>query len=163
MVSLLVGKLRCIRPHTLGARRASAEAIPLGEEPGSAYEGVLEESCYSLSLICHWLLSLQTSSLLVLLLLISLSLSSLLPPLSPLSLIQDYIQRFGRGSSARQAQSKEKVLNKMVMGGLTEKVVHDKVVSFSFPYCGGLPPPVLMVQRVSFRYTPDKVSGCALD
>ena len=49
----------------------------------------------------------------------------------------------------------------MVTGGLTEKVVHDKVVSFSFPYCGGLPPPVLMVQGVSFRYAPDKVSGCA--
>ena len=45
----------------------------------------------------------------------------------------------------------------MVAGGLTEKVVQDKVVSFSFPDCGGLPPPVIMVQLVSFRYGPDKV------
>ena len=78
---------------------------------------------------------------------------SFLPP-SP----QDYIARFGRGSNAKQAQSKEKVLSKMVAGGLTEKVAIDKVVSFSFPDCGSLPPPVIMVQRVSFRYGPDKVS-----
>lgn len=70
---------------------------------------------------------------------------------------QDYIARFGRGSNAKQAQSKEKVLSKMVAGGLTEKVSVDKVVSFSFPDCGSLPPPVIMVQGVSFRYGPDKV------
>ena len=42
---------------------------------------------------------------------------------------QDYIARFGHGSAklARQAQSKEKVLAKMVASGLTEKVVTDKV------------------------------------
>ena len=44
---------------------------------------------------------------------------------------QDYIARFGHGSAklARQAQSKEKVLAKMVSGGLTEKVASDKVRS----------------------------------
>ncbi len=44
---------------------------------------------------------------------------------------QDYIARFGHGSAklAKQAQSKEKVLAKMVSAGLTEKVVADKVVS----------------------------------
>ena len=72
-------------------------------------------------------------------------------------LYQDYIQRFGRGSNAKQAQSKEKVLAKMVAGGLAEKVVHDKVVSFLFPDCGKLPPPVIMVQMVSFRYEKSKV------
>ena len=43
--------------------------------------------------------------------------------------MQDYVARFGHGSAklARQAQSKEKVLAKMVEGGLTEKVVADKV------------------------------------
>ena len=43
--------------------------------------------------------------------------------------MQDYIARFGHGTRklARQAQSKEKVLSKMVAGGLTEKVVSDKV------------------------------------
>lgn len=46
-------------------------------------------------------------------------------------LIKDYIARFGHGSAklARQAQSKEKVLAKMVAGGLTEKVIQDKVVT----------------------------------
>lgn len=44
-------------------------------------------------------------------------------------ILQDYVARFGHGSAklARQAQSKEKVMNKMVAGGLTEKVVHEKV------------------------------------
>lgn len=43
--------------------------------------------------------------------------------------MQDYIARFGHGSAklARQAQSKEKVLSKMMANGLTEKVVRDKV------------------------------------
>jgi hypothetical protein len=42
---------------------------------------------------------------------------------------QNYIARFGHGSAklARQAQSKEKTLKKMVDGGLTEKVANDKV------------------------------------
>ena len=47
----------------------------------------------------------------------------------------------------------------MVAGGLTERVSVDKVVSFSFPSCGTLPPPVVMVQKVSFRYAPDKVGA----
>ena len=69
--------------------------------------------------------------------------------------LQDYIARFGHGSAklARQAQSKEKTLAKMVAGGLTEKVVDDKTVSFHFPSCGPIPPPVIMVQNVSFRYS----------
>ena len=43
--------------------------------------------------------------------------------------MKDYVARFGHGSAklARQAQSKEKVLAKMVAGGLTEKVTTDKV------------------------------------
>ncbi len=38
--------------------------------------------------------------------------------------MKEYIARFGHGSAklARQAQSKEKTLAKMVRGGLTEKV-----------------------------------------
>lgn len=40
----------------------------------------------------------------------------------------------------------------MVAGGLTEKVVSEKTVSFHFPSCGPIPPPVIMVQNVSFRY-----------
>lgn len=68
---------------------------------------------------------------------------------------QNYIARFGHGSAklARQAQSKEKTLAKMVAQGLTEKVTNDKTVTFYFPSCGTIPPPVIMVQNVSFRYS----------
>jgi len=68
--------------------------------------------------------------------------------------MKDYIARFGHGSAklARQAQSKEKVLAKMVAAGLTEQVSKDQTVSFHFNACGTLPPPVLMVQGVSFYY-----------
>ncbi|CAG0921838.1 unnamed protein product [Notodromas monacha] len=74
-----------------------------------------------------------------------------------ISHMKNYIARFGHGSAklARQAQSKEKTLAKMVAGGLTEKVTGDKTVSFYFPPCGTIPPPVIMVQNVSFRYTDD--------
>lgn len=41
----------------------------------------------------------------------------------------------------------------MVAGGLTERVITDKNVSFYFPSCGKIPPPVIMVQNVSFRYS----------
>ncbi len=69
--------------------------------------------------------------------------------------MKNYIARFGHGSAklARQAQSKEKTLAKMVAGGLTEKVTADKTVSFAFFSCGTIPPPVIMVQNVSFRYS----------
>lgn len=72
--------------------------------------------------------------------------------------MKDYVARFGHGSAklARQAQSKEKTLAKMVEGGLTEKVTSDANVSFGFPDPGKLPPPVLGVKHVSFRYAEDK-------
>lgn len=68
--------------------------------------------------------------------------------------MKNYIARFGHGSAklARQAQSKEKTLAKMVSNGLTEKVTGDAQVSFNFYSCGEIPPPVIMVQNVSFRY-----------
>lgn len=71
-----------------------------------------------------------------------------------ISHMKNYIARFGHGSAklARQAQSKEKTLAKMVAGGLTEKVTAEHSVSFNFPSCGKIPPPVIMVQNVSFRY-----------
>lgn len=62
--------------------------------------------------------------------------------------MKNYIARFGHGSAklARQAQSKEKTLAKMVAGGLTEKVKGDRNFSFYFYSCGTIPPPVIMVQ-----------------
>jgi ATPase subunit of ABC transporter with duplicated ATPase domains len=61
--------------------------------------------------------------------------------------MKNYIARFGHGSAklARQAQSKEKTLAKMVAGGLTERAVEDKILNFCFPSCGKIPPPVIMV------------------
>ena len=48
--------------------------------------------------------------------------------------MKNYIARFGHGSAklARQAQSKEKTLKKMVDSGLTERVSADKVCIFMF-------------------------------
>lgn len=68
--------------------------------------------------------------------------------------IKDFVARFGHGSAklARQAQSREKILAKMVAGGLTERVAKDKALSFYFPDCGKIPPPVLMVQHVTYQY-----------
>merc|ERR1719322_478227 len=68
--------------------------------------------------------------------------------------MKNYIARFGHGSAklARQAQSKEKTLAKMVANGLTEKATSEKSVTFCFYSCGKLSPPVLQVENVSFRY-----------
>jgi len=68
--------------------------------------------------------------------------------------MKNYIARFGHGSAklARQAQSKQKTLNRMVESGLTSKVSADKTLAFCFLECGEIPPPVVQVQNVSFRY-----------
>ncbi|KAJ3693100.1 hypothetical protein LUZ60_012195 [Juncus effusus] len=73
--------------------------------------------------------------------------------------MKEYIARFGHGSAklARQAQSKEKTLAKMERGGLTEKVAHDKVLTFRFTNVGKLPPPVLQFVEVWFGYTPENL------
>ncbi|KAH9570647.1 hypothetical protein CY35_02G051900 [Sphagnum magellanicum] len=73
--------------------------------------------------------------------------------------MKEYIARFGHGSAklARQAQSKEKTLAKMERGGLTEKVVRDKVLTFRFTDVGKLPPPVLQFVELKFGYTPDNL------
>ncbi|XP_034687030.1 ABC transporter F family member 1 [Vitis riparia] len=73
--------------------------------------------------------------------------------------MKEYIARFGHGSAklARQAQSKEKTLAKMERGGLTEKVVRDKILVFRFTDVGKLPPPVLQFVEVTFGYTPDNL------
>ncbi|CAO2814331.1 unnamed protein product [Amaranthus hypochondriacus] len=79
--------------------------------------------------------------------------------------MKEYIARFGHGSAklARQAQSKEKTLAKMERGGLTEKVVRDKVLVFRFTDVGKLPPPVLQFVEVSFGYTPENILYKNLD
>eukprot|EP00163_Fabomonas_tropica_P015399 TRINITY_DN281_c0_g1_i1.p1 TRINITY_DN281_c0_g1~~TRINITY_DN281_c0_g1_i1.p1 ORF type:complete len:602 (+),score=190.95 TRINITY_DN281_c0_g1_i1:565-2370(+) len=68
--------------------------------------------------------------------------------------MKEYIARFGHGSAklAKQAQSKEKTLAKMVANGLTEKVHVEKTMDFRFQSCGKLPPPVLQFVNVTFNY-----------
>jgi len=70
-------------------------------------------------------------------------------------LLQEYIARFGHGSAklARQAQSKEKTLEKMVRSGLTEKVSTDSIVKIAFTDVPKLPPPVLQFSEVTFGYS----------
>uniref|UniRef100_A0A8C7L1R3 ATP-binding cassette sub-family F member 2 n=1 Tax=Oncorhynchus kisutch TaxID=8019 RepID=A0A8C7L1R3_ONCKI len=55
-----------------------------------------------------------------------------------ISHMKNYIARFGHGSAklARQAQSKEKTLQKMVASGLTERVVDDKARRSLKHLCG---------------------------
>uniref|UniRef100_A0A7S3JZW6 ABC transporter domain-containing protein n=1 Tax=Aureoumbra lagunensis TaxID=44058 RepID=A0A7S3JZW6_9STRA len=70
--------------------------------------------------------------------------------------IKDFIARFGHGTvkMVRQAQSRQKLLDKKLEAGLTPKPVPDALWDFSFPDPGELPTPVLMVQDVSFQYNP---------
>jgi len=79
--------------------------------------------------------------------------------------MKDYVARFGHGSQklARQAKSKEKLINKMVEEGMTEEVVKDRVLTLRFDDCGKLPPPVLQFNKVTFGYTPDKILYKDLD
>lgn len=68
--------------------------------------------------------------------------------------MKEYVARFGHGTAknARQGKSKEKLLNKKLASGLTEKPVEEKMLSFKFPDPGYLPPPVLQVNSLTFGY-----------
>jgi len=68
--------------------------------------------------------------------------------------LKEFVARFGHGTKkmARQAKSREKKINKMAEGGLTERVQQDRVQCFSFPSCEDLPPPVLQFTQVDFAY-----------
>ena len=68
--------------------------------------------------------------------------------------MKEYVAKFGHGTAknAKQAQSKEKVLEKMIRGGLTEKPDEEKPLNFRFADPGKLVPPVLAFHDVSFGY-----------
>jgi ATP-binding cassette subfamily F protein 2 len=70
--------------------------------------------------------------------------------------MKEYIARFGHGSAklAKQAQSKEKTMAKMIEAGLTEKPTQEAMVQFAFPQPDRLPPPVLSFADVAFGYNP---------
>lgn len=79
--------------------------------------------------------------------------------------MKEYIARFGHGSAklARQAQSKEKTLAKMVADGLTPKVEREFAINLKFENVGKLPPPVLQFSGVSFGYSRNKVRVAPVD
>merc|ERR1719217_742850 len=71
--------------------------------------------------------------------------------------LKQFISSCGTYSNlVKQAQSKQKIIDKMVEAGLTEQVVPDPVFRFSFPNSAKLPPPVLAFQNVSFAYSGKK-------
>jgi len=68
--------------------------------------------------------------------------------------IKAFIASCGTYSNlVKQGKSKQKIIDKMEADGLIEKVIPDSVVSFVFPNCGKIPPPVLTFNGVSFSYS----------
>ncbi|KAJ1638265.1 P-loop containing nucleoside triphosphate hydrolase protein, partial [Pavlovales sp. CCMP2436] len=68
--------------------------------------------------------------------------------------LKDFISSCGTYANMRkQAESKQKIIDKMTEAGLVEKVNPDPVYRFRFPECAPLPPPVLGFKEVSFSYT----------
>ena len=71
--------------------------------------------------------------------------------------LQEFIRSCGTYSNmVKQAQSKQKIIDKMVEAGLTPKVVPDPVFRFSFPNSPKLAPPVMAFQKVAFAYSGKK-------
>lgn len=71
-----------------------------------------------------------------------------------LAAMKEYVARFGHGSRklAKQGKSKEKLMNKRIAEGMTERVQREKTVTFKFTDIQKLPPPILSCNNVWFRY-----------
>lgn len=68
--------------------------------------------------------------------------------------LQEFIRSCGTYSNLRkQAESKQKIIDKMVEKGLTEKPKADPKYAFEFPNSEKLAPPVLAFNDVSFSYS----------
>jgi len=68
--------------------------------------------------------------------------------------IRHFITTCGTYSNlVRQAQSKQKIIDKMVERGLTKCPTDDATYSFRFPDCPRLAPPVVSFKEVSFSYS----------
>jgi ATP-binding cassette subfamily F protein 2 len=68
--------------------------------------------------------------------------------------LQEFIRSCGTFSNLRkQADSKQKIIDKMVAAGLTEKPMKDPTYRFRFPDTDKLPPPVCAFQNVAFSYS----------
>jgi ATPase subunit of ABC transporter with duplicated ATPase domains len=67
--------------------------------------------------------------------------------------IKDFIASCGTyANMMKQANSKQKILDKMEVAGLTPSPKAERTFEFSFPECRKVPPPVLPFIDVSFAY-----------
>jgi len=67
--------------------------------------------------------------------------------------LKKFIRSCGTYSNlVKQAQSKQKIIDKMIEAGLTKKPKSDPKYSFKFPECNFLPTPILSFKNVSFGY-----------
>lgn len=68
--------------------------------------------------------------------------------------IKEFISSCGTyANMVKQAQSKQKIIDKMVEAGLTTKPKPDPMYRFRFPDADKIPPPVLSFADVSFSYS----------
>ncbi|CAJ1376337.1 unnamed protein product [Effrenium voratum] len=71
--------------------------------------------------------------------------------------LQEFIRSCGTYANLRvQAESKQKIIDKMVEAGLTEKPMEDPRYEFSFPDSEKISPPVMAFANVSFSYSGKK-------
>jgi len=71
--------------------------------------------------------------------------------------LKEFIRSCGTYSNLRiQAESKQKIIDKMTEAGLTEKPMADQTYNFSFPDSEQISPPVLQFSDVSFSYSGKK-------
>jgi ATP-binding cassette subfamily F protein 2 len=71
--------------------------------------------------------------------------------------LKEFIASCGTYANARkQAESKQKIIDKMVAAGLTPPVAKESTFKFNFPDCAKIPPPVLPFDNVSFAYNGKK-------
>lgn len=71
--------------------------------------------------------------------------------------LQEFIRSCGTYANLRkQADSKQKIIDKMVAAGLTEKPEEDKQFDFTFPSSEKLAPPIMAFNKVAFSYSGKK-------
>merc|ERR1719410_2404202 len=71
--------------------------------------------------------------------------------------LEEFIRSCGTYANLRkQADSKQKIIDKMIEKGLTEKPKEDAKYHFAFPDAEKLSPPVLAFNNVSFSYSGQK-------
>ena len=72
---------------------------------------------------------------------------------SDINHLKEFIRSCGTYANARkQAESKQKIIDKMIAAGLTPPVHKERTFTFNFPDCDKVPPPVLPFDQVSFAY-----------